>query len=104
MKPTLLTNRSWTRVFAAIACTVAIIPASAEDCEPSSAFPEVDAGVPGVARYYVDMDCWQPSCQDFITIWVYEETNGIEGLQRNDEVVDNTCNGRIPADTYSLPF
>lgn len=30
--------------------------------------------------------------------WVYEESNGIPGLQRQDEVVDDTCGGQIPGD------
>lgn len=33
------------------------------------------------------------------SIWVYEESNGIAGLQRQDELRDDTCGGAIPGDT-----
>jgi hypothetical protein len=34
--------------------------------------------------------------------WVYEESNGIDGLQRGDEIVDDTCHGMIASDTIVL--
>jgi hypothetical protein len=56
--------------------------------------PEVDTGtaVPGAPRYYVDNDVIQTAGPLF-SIWVYQESNGLDGLQRGDEVVDNTCGG-----------
>ena len=36
------------------------------------------------------------------SIWTYYETNGIEGLQRGDEMHDDTCGGLIESD--SIPF
>ena len=54
--------------------------------------PSSDEGV-----YYVAQDrCF--FCLTGEDTWIYQETNGIPGLQRGDEVVDNTCEGAIPAD------
>lgn len=33
---------------------------------------------------------------------IYEESNGIDGLQRQDEVVDDTCGGVFPGDTQII--
>jgi hypothetical protein len=59
------------------------------------------------ARHYVADDCFLSWCTLFGltgvivsgTLWVYEESNGVDGLQRGDEVVDDTCGGRFPGDT-----
>lgn len=48
------------------------------------------------AGYYVENDFCQ---MDPCTFWIYEETNGVEGLQRDDDVVDDTCHGAVPGDT-----
>lgn len=32
------------------------------------------------------------------SIWIYEESNGISGLQRQDELRDDTCGGMIAGD------
>ena len=50
-----------------------------------------------VAGHYVTYDVCQPSC--LASIWVYEESNGRSGLQRDDGYVDNTCHGMIYPDT-----
>ena len=55
----------------------------------------LDTGL--VPREYVDNDLCQPEC--IFSIWFYEESNGIPGLQRGDEVKDDTCHGMIEADT-----
>lgn len=34
------------------------------------------------------------------SIWIYYESNGIDGLQRGDSVVDDTCHGMIEADHF----
>lgn len=47
--------------------------------------------------YYVSIDFCQPDCH--ILVWVYEESNGLEGLQRGDEVVDDTCHEMVRPDT-----
>lgn len=60
-------------------------------CTPSTSSPEVDVGVPnaelGSDRYYVDNDFGY----DMWSIWIYKESNGQPGLQRQDEIVDDTC-------------
>lgn len=40
--------------------------------------------------YYVDNDQCQPDC--LFSLWVYQESNGHEGLQRCDEVYDECWN------------
>lgn len=68
------------------------LPAQAAHCETWSTTPaEIDAG-----GYYVELDTC-PMC--IFSVWIYEESNGIEGLQRGDEIVDDTCHGMIRADT-----
>lgn len=48
--------------------------------------------------FYVDNDTCQPGCGLF-SLWVYQESNGHPGLQRGDEVYDDTCHGMVEADT-----
>jgi hypothetical protein len=55
---------------------------------------EADVSIGG---FYVDWSSCQPECT--LDLVVYEETNGIDGLQRRDTHVDHTCGGEIPADT-----
>ena len=82
------------------ACLALAIPAGADHCTTySTASPEITLDpAPGVAsRYYWDNDWCQPGCSIF-SFWIYEESNGIDGLQRGDEWVDDTCHGMIAAD------
>lgn len=68
------------------------LPAVAAHCTTwETASPEIDATL-----YYVDIDYCNPCMETF---WVYEESNGIDGLQRSDEIVDTTCHGMIAPDT-----
>lgn len=55
------------------------------DCY-TTAEPEVDTGHTGAGHYYVDVDTavWIDMWL-YPWVWVYEETNGIQGLQRDDE-------------------
>jgi hypothetical protein len=70
------------------------VPVEASHCSMwETARPEVDV----LGLYYVDHDHCHPDCID--NVWVYEESNGIPGLQRGDEWYDNTCHGMIPSDT-----
>lgn len=100
--------------------------ASADGCVPTTSDPEIV--VPGTDLknwFYVDNDLCQlppdgslepndifdwytggsyggePGGACFLSIWIYEESNGIEGLQRGDVMVDNTCGGMIEADTLT---
>lgn len=74
--------------------------AEAEHCTTySTTTPNVGCGMynyEGTYPYYVDEDCCDPCLS---SIWVYDESNGIPGLQRGDEVHDDTCHGMIIPDT-----
>lgn len=71
------------------------MPIGAEHCTTyTSAQPEVDA-----AGYYVDND---PCFGCIFSIWIYQESNGIPGLQRGDEVYDDTCHGMVSPDTIVM--
>lgn len=78
------------------------LPTSAHHCATwTTTTPEVDTGpFPAGPRYYVDQR------ENYFgegilghDYWVYEETNGIPGLQSADEVIDDTCHGMIRGDT-----
>ncbi|HUR68011.1 MAG TPA: hypothetical protein VM370_02110 [Candidatus Thermoplasmatota archaeon] len=85
--------------------------AAAFECAPTTTQPDatIDLSTAGGATYYVDDLCTLlgfatdhlVGCGDGAP-WVYEETNSIAGLQRGDEVVDDTCGGIIPRDTIIL--
>ena len=90
MRPTL--------VLAALLATALVSSGTADHCEGWNGHqPEVDTGPTPAGRYYVDNDLCQPEC--LLSVWVYEESNNMEGLQRGDEVVDDTCHGMIASDT-----
>ena len=89
-------NKFFTTLLTLAAIAIAI-PAGAAHCTaPNTEAPEVDTTAVGGA-HYVDNDLCQPEC--IFSIWIYEESNGISGLQRGDEVVDSTCHGMIESDT-----
>lgn len=46
---------------------------------------------------YVDNDLCQPTC--LWSAWVYQESNGMPGMQRDDPMMDLTCHGTIAGDT-----
>lgn len=74
------------------------IPASAyEGCEPTTSEADIGLSTRVAGEWYVENSPCQPDCASYLRL--YEETNGIEGLQRSDETVDDTCGGAIPADT-----
>lgn len=64
--------------------------------------PQIDTGAASPAtgsRHYVAEDCIGRPCPSHLfSFWVYEESNGIDGLQRGDPVVDDTCHGMISPD------
>lgn len=69
-----------------------VAPVRADGCEPIDPSPELE-----VAGYYLDSDLCQPEC--VASVWLYQESNGIGGLQRQDHVWDSTCGGLIEPDT-----
>lgn len=92
------------RILLVLAALIALTaPATAMHCSGwSTSAADVAAG-----GYYVADDCFLSWCTLFGltgvhvtgTLWVYEESNGIPGLQRGDEIVDDTCHDQILADT-----
>jgi len=87
-------NKFFTTLLTLAALAVALPAGLADHC---SSYNTSTAEFDAIPPYYVDNDLCQPGC--IYSIWVYEETNGIEGLQRGDEFVDDTCHGLIEADT-----
>lgn len=91
-----------------------LVPSSAAECVPTTSEADVTLGA-----FYVD-DAISCSSYDLEGcpfrvclfpiggpclvesglwyMWVYEESNGIPGLQRQDEMQDDTCGGVIPGD------
>lgn len=61
------------------------LPATAAPCYTTSA-ADVDTGDLAEERLYVAIDNCIPVVGCAFSIWVYQETNGIDGLQRRDEV------------------
>jgi hypothetical protein len=71
-------------------------------CETySTSAPEIDTQGQLEERYYVE---YVPPCQPEClpgppgVLYLYEEANGIDGLQRADEWEDDTCHGLVPPD------
>lgn len=62
----------------------------------------------GKVIYYLDKDPCEPDCG--FSIWIYEETNGYDNLQRqdatgdqvNEYTQDDTCHNMIDSDTIIL--
>jgi hypothetical protein len=81
--------------------TLALGSALADECVPSTT-PAVAVGPYYIYDCLLDdspqggQECWFPGPW---AVWVYEESNGIAGLQRDDEIRDDTCAGQIPGDT-----
>lgn len=77
------------------------VPASADHCLSwSSTEPHVTVCEVGDCTYVL----LATMCSDGgacypISPWIYEESNGIAGLQREDELQDDTCHGMIAGDT-----
>lgn len=73
------------------------------DCDWTTSDPDFDSsrdlgtGATGL-RYYMDNDTCQTDGTCLFSTWIYEEGNGIDGLQRGDEVIDDTCDGLIESD------
>jgi len=71
-------------------------PGIAQECVPITEDPEIDATTP-FGRYYVDNDCIPHALchglpEQDLSIWVYEESNDVDGLQRNDSYAgDRSC-------------
>ena len=78
-------------VMTALVAVSMLNPVSAQDCVPAEQTPEVDTGDTPAGRFYVDNDLCQADGCGF-SIWIYQESNGVDGLQRNDEISgDQAC-------------
>ena len=75
----------------ALVALAIVFPAVADETCYTTSNPEFDTGHEAQAltgsRYYVDQDVCHVC--GFYSWWIYEESNGIDGLQRDDEVVDD---------------
>ena len=90
-------NKFFIALVALATISIALPSGTADHCEGfTTSEPEATVESPTGATFYVDHDAGQ------ISIWVYEETNGIPGLQRGDTVKDDTCHNSIIADTIHL--
>jgi hypothetical protein len=78
------------------------MPAAAQECTPTTSAATLTVHAIGGIGYYVVEDPGWLTCEFGIpecgSIWVYEEANGIAGVQRADDVHDDTCTGQIPGD------
>lgn len=92
------------RTFSVLAVAGAMLlvfaPVSASHCTTySTSENDADTVVvynPALNWYHIWDNC-QPEC--LFSYWLYEESNGIPGLQRGDYVVDDTCHWMIESDT-----
>lgn len=59
--------------------------------------PEVDTGslLPDGRRFYLDADPDLMPDPFLFSVWIYEESNGIDALQRADGARDTTCAGHL---------
>lgn len=94
------------------------VSAAADECQMTTSDPEVDTGETPAGRYYVDNDdCVQlperptdllpgggyggdDGC--IFSVWIYQESNGVDGLQRIDEVKDDSCGGEYEGDSLAF--
>lgn len=76
-----------------ILLTLGTLSPAVADCTPSTTSPELSV----LDTLYVDYDDCAMACS--FSVWIYQESNGIPGLQRQDSVRDNTCGGTIAPDT-----
>ena len=73
----------------ALAALAAVAPADALDPRCTTSDPDIDTRETtgrDQPRFYVDLDGTD-------AVWIYEETNGIPGLQRGDSMKDDTFGG-----------
>lgn len=90
--PSVAMNRSLTFLLTAAALAVAIPAGLAAACTPTTSDPlfETDDG------HYIVHDLCTTGC--LFAVRLYEESNGLGGLQRRDMRVDDTCFGMIQPD------
>lgn len=95
---------------------LAFAASAAEDsCTPTTSQPEVDTGPTPFGHHYIDNDLCQVDDGSgggydvggfgvggcLFSTWIYVESNDIPGLQRGDEMHDDTCGGQIQSDSIT---
>lgn len=88
-------SQGLTQLITSILLLLATPGSSAGECE---SYGEADAQI---GQFYLDIDR-DSSVGEPSGLAVYEESNGIPGLQRHDPSFDGTCNGAIPSDNLIL--
>lgn len=79
--------------------------AGAEECALTTSTTDgsqvvVDTTTNDAVVHYLAIDLCQPDC--FFSIWPYREYNGVPGLQRADEMRDDTCGGLYEGDGFEF--
>lgn len=79
-------------------CKVSTSLAATMEVSTESAGATVGSGDAYSLTLYLISDTCQLDGSCIASAWVYQEMNGIDGLQRQDAYRDDTCGGRFPAD------
>lgn len=89
--------------------SVGVAPALAEHCEgyttsePYLVCGDVCAGSAAAAGgHYVFVEGGDCPSGCIYSLWVYEESNGLAGLQRGDEMHDDTCHESVAPDRIAF--
>lgn len=92
------------RAFAALALAALVFgTAAAEHCTgPSTSTPLLTFHWVGGHGAYVVFEADCVAGIELCDLIVYEEANGVAGLQRLDDHADDTCHGAIPADRIAV--
>ena len=83
----------------AVATTTCTVPTSTPTLQVdrlTESGVTLGSGVSRSATYYLFMDDCDGDCLPLP--FIYQETNGVKGLQRQDYARDDTCGGFVPAD------
>lgn len=78
-------NKLATIVLTIAAISIALPAGLADPCKVSTSKSTLEHG-----KYYL--------VAGLTSIWVYEESNGMKGLQRGDVLKDDTCQGQVKSD------
>lgn len=82
-----------------LVATASAAQPAAEKCKPTTSVPSHTLpAADGKVRYVEHDEC--PRCT--LVYYVYEESNSMPGLQRQDVGHDDTCKGLIKPDTVAL--
>lgn len=72
----------------------------ADHCETwRTSVPDLTLAVDAETTFYFSWDCDEFCDAGPLAIYLYEESNGIPGQQRQDEIDDGTCHDMIAPDT-----